>query len=149
MLSIAQVKSQSVSPQSGRTPMDIGLIEKEVLEVVKTWNDCFEKNNASAYFSYIHNDLTLFTPSNPYRVDGKQEDQKEFEWSLGRSRTTVHFFQELQPSVQVYGNTAIVTYYNRGAYGPDGNEQMYYFKETDVLVKEDGKWLIVHIHVSK
>jgi len=123
--------------------------EKEVLEVVKTWNDSFTKNDSTTYFTYIHDDLTLFIPSSPYRIDGKSDDQVEFEWSLSKSRTKVHFFQELQPAVQIYGNTAVVTYYNRGAYGPDGNEQIYYFKETNVLIKENDKWKIVHIHVSK
>ncbi len=123
--------------------------EKEVLEVVKAWNDCFTNNDNEKYFTYIHDDLTLFIPSSPYRIDGKQDDKEEFEWSLSKFKTKVHFFQELQPAVQVYDSTAIVTYYNRGAYGPDGSEQIYYFKETDVLIKENGKWKIVHIHVSK
>jgi ketosteroid isomerase-like protein len=123
--------------------------EREVLEVVKAWNDSFSNNDPATYFTYIHDDLTLFIPSSPYRIDGKQDDKDEFEWSLSKSRTKVHFFQELQPIVQVYDNTAVVTYYNRGAYGPDGNEQIYYFKETNVLVKENDKWKIVHIHVSK
>lgn len=123
--------------------------EKEVLEVVKTWNDSFTENDSTTYFTYIHDDLTLFIPSSPYRIDGKPDDKVEFEWSLSKSRTKVHFFQELQPTVQIYGNTAVVTYYNRGAYGPDGNEQLYYFKETNVLINENDKWKIVHIHVSK
>lgn len=123
--------------------------EKEILEVIKTWNDCFTRNDAETYFTYIHDDLTLFIPSSPYRIDGKQDDKEEFEWSLSKSRTKIHFFQELQPHIQVYDSTAIVTYYTRGAYGQDGNEQMHYLKETNVLHKENGKWKIVHIHVSK
>ena len=123
--------------------------EKEVLGVVKAWNDCFTSNDSTSYFTYIHDDLTLFIPSSPYRIDGKQDDREEFEWSLARGRTKVHMFQELQPNVQVFGSAAIVTYYNRGAYGPDGSEQVYYFKETDVLTKSHGEWKIVHIHVSK
>lgn len=129
--------------------MENGAIEQEVLDVVKKWNDTFEQNDPAAYFSFIHPDLTLFIPSSPYRIDCKQDDKNEFEWSLSTSRTKVHFFQELQPVVQIYGNTAIVTYHNRGAYGPDGTEQIHYLKETNVLVKENGKWSIVHIHVSK
>lgn len=123
--------------------------EKEILAVVKEWNKSFANNDVKIYFSYIHQDLTLFIPSSPYRIDGKNDDKEEFEWSLSKSRTKVHFFQELQPQVQVYGNTAIVTYYNRGAYGPDGNEQIHYLKETNVLTKENDKWKIVHIHTSK
>jgi ketosteroid isomerase-like protein len=123
--------------------------ENEILEIIKRWNDRFTSNDIENYFTHIHNDLTLFIPSSPYRIDGKEDDKEEFEWSLSKSRTKVHFFQEMQPRLQIYHDTAIVTYYTRGAYGPDGNEQIYYLKETNVLVKEDGKWKIVHIHVSK
>ena len=122
---------------------------KEILAIVKAWNDSFTRNDNETYFTYIHDDLTLFIPSSPYRIDGKQDDKDEFDWSLSKSRTKVHFFQELQPNVQIYGNTAIVTYHNRGAYGPDGNEQVYYLKETNVLIKENDRWKIIHIHTSK
>lgn len=123
--------------------------EKEVLATVKAWNDSFTSNDNETYFTYIHDDLTLFIPSSPYRIDGKQDDKDEFDWSLSKSRTKVHFFQEMQPKIQIFGNTAIVTYHNRGAYGPDGSEQIYYLKETNVLIKENEKWKIIHIHTSK
>lgn len=123
--------------------------EKEILAVVKTWNDSFMSNDNETYFTFIHDDLTLFIPSSPYRIDGKQDDKEEFDWSLSKSRTKVHFFQEMQPQVQLYNDTAVVTYHNRGAYGPDGSEQMYYLKETNVLIKENEKWKIIHIHTSK
>ena len=123
--------------------------EQEVLETVKAWNDAFEANDVETYFSYIHDSLTLCIPSSPYRIDGKKHDRQEFEWSLKRERTRVSLFQELQSNVQILGNTAIVTYHNRGAYGPDGQEQIAYLKETNILVKENGKWKIIHIHVSK
>jgi len=122
---------------------------KEILEIVKAWNDSFTRNDIETYFSYIRDDLTLFIPSSPYRIEGKQDDQDEFELSLSKSRIKVHFFQEMQPKIQLYGETAIVTYHNRGAYGPDGNEQVYYFKETNVLIKENDQWKIINIHTSK
>ncbi|MBL0083753.1 MAG: nuclear transport factor 2 family protein [Saprospiraceae bacterium] len=123
--------------------------EEEILTFVKTWNDSFMRNESETYFTYIHDDLTLFIPSCPYRIEGKSDDKEEFDWSLSKSRTKVHLFQEMQPHIQLYGDTAVVTYHNRGAYGPDGNEQFYYFKETNVLIKENEKWKIAHIHTSK
>ena len=123
--------------------------EEEIFTFVKTWNDSFMRNESETYFTYIHDDLTLFIPSCPYRIEGKSDDKEEFDWSLSKSRTKVHLFQEMQSHIQLYGDTAVVTYHNRGAYGPDGNEQFYYLKETNVLIKENEKWKIVHIHTSK
>jgi len=132
------------------TGTEISECEAEVIAVIKEWNNAFTQNDPDTYFEYIHEDLTLFIASSPYRIDGKKDDREEFEWSLGKERTRVSLFQELQPKVQMLGETvALVTYHNRGAYGPDGEEQMLYLKETNVLVKENGRWKIIHIHVSK
>lgn len=128
---------------------DITKKEKsEIMQTVKDWNKAFAKNDVETYFSFIHDDVTLFIASSPYRIDGKTIDKEEFIWSLNKERTKVGFFQELQMKVKVLGETAIVTYHNRGAYGTDGQEKIIYLKETNILVKESGKWKIIHIHVS-
>ena len=129
--------------------IDNGKEDQEIWAVVKAWNQEFANNNPDAYFGYIHDRLTLFIASCPYRVNGKQDDRDEFEWSLKKGKTTVNFFQAIDPLVQVFGNIAVVTYYTRGSYGEGAADPMVYLKETDVLVKEKGKWQIVHIHVSK
>lgn len=120
----------------------------EVLNTIKAWNDAFAANDPSVYFQFVHEDETLFLPSCPFRIEGKSDDREEFEYSLKKGWTRIGYFQEMQPRVQVIGNTAIVTYHNRGTYGVDDNEKNIYLKETDVLVKEDGKWKVIHIHVS-
>jgi len=123
--------------------------ETEVLNVIIAFNKAFANNNVEEYFKFIHADLTLFIASSPYRIDGKNVDKEEFVWSLKKERTKVSFFQELQIKVQILSpNSALVTYHNRGAYGSEGNEQILYLKESNVLVKEEDKWKIIHIHVS-
>ncbi|HMB64059.1 MAG TPA: nuclear transport factor 2 family protein [Eudoraea sp.] len=121
----------------------------EVWHTVQIWNDAFEKNDVDTYFSFIHPDLSLFIPQSPYRVDGKDVDIAEFVWSLQSGASKVKLFQELQPAVQVVGNLAFVTYHNRGVYGNEGQDTMVYLKETDILIKVNNQWKVIHIHVSK
>lgn len=122
--------------------------QQEVLQTVREWNNSFAANDPATYFQFIHDDITLFLPGSPYRIEGKQDDREEFEYSLKKGWTRVGYFQELQPKVLIIGNTAIVTYHNRGTYGMGENEKTIYLKETDIMVKEDGKWKVIHIHVS-
>ncbi len=125
-------------------------MEKEVFDVIKAFNKAFAANDVAIYFSFIHENITLFIPSSPYRIEGKIDDKEEFVWSLERERTKVGFFQELQPKVQILNKfTALVTYHNRGAYGAEENENILYFKESNLLIKENEQWKIIHIHVSK
>jgi ketosteroid isomerase-like protein len=122
--------------------------EQQVLDTVKAFNRAFAQNDRDTYFSFIDDSLTVIIPACPYRIDGVGDDREEFEYSLDKGWTRVGFFQELQPNVQLLGNAAIVTYHSRGTYGTGDNERQRCFKETDVLMRKNGVWKIVHIHVS-
>ena len=130
---------QSKSPEQAAT-------EAQVLQVIEEFNRAFAANDPERYFSYIDEQITVITPSNPYRVEGIRDDREEFEYGIRSGAARVGYFQEMQPKVQLLGETAVVTYFSRGSYGPEG--KTLYFKETDVLVKREGKWKVVHIHVS-
>lgn len=126
---------------------NVDAAEQEVRTTVEGFNRAFAANDPEAYFTFIDKDITVFTPSNPYRVDGIGPDREEFEFSLKRGLSKVGYFQQLQTRVQLLGDVAVVTYYSRGSYGQ--NETVAYYKETDILVKRDRGWKIIHIHVSK
>ena len=119
-----------------------------VWAAVEGFNQAFADNDPARYFEFMAEELTVLTPGNPYRVEGLPADRAEFEYSLRAGYSHVDFFQALQPSLQVYGDAAVVTYFSRGRYGPEGQARLAYYKETDVLVKRAGVWKIVHIHVS-
>ncbi len=123
--------------------------EVEVWRVIEEWNAAFAANDAEGYFRYVDESIVVLTPSNPYRVEGIVDDRAEFEFGLRQGYSRVSYFEEIAPIVRVYGDTAVATYFNRGYYGPEGNSQMIYLKETNVLRRENGRWRLVHIHVSK
>ena len=139
LIALATTASENAMDDSPR-------VEAEVLQVIRAFNDAFEANDPDTYFSFVHDDIVVLTPSNPYRVEGIRDDREEFEWGLRTGRSRIGYFQEAQPLVRVYDDVAVVTYYSRGAYGPDA--RVAYLKETDVLVRGDDGWKIVHIHVS-
>jgi ketosteroid isomerase-like protein len=120
----------------------------QVLKVVQEFNRAYAANDVEAYFSFVANDITVLTPSNPYRVEGLAADREEFEFSLRAGTTRLGYFQEMQPHVQVYGDTAIVTYFSRGSYGVGERAKTHYLKETDVLTRRKEGWKVVHIHLS-
>jgi ketosteroid isomerase-like protein len=128
--------------------MTASAIEADVWHVIEELNTAFARNDPAKYFSYIDPDINVITPSNPYRVEGIQDDREEFEYGLKRGTGRVGYFQEMQPKIQLFGDIAVVTYYSRGSYGAEEQEKVSYYKETDVLHKKDGKWKVVHVHVS-
>ena len=120
----------------------------EVWAVIEAFNRAFAANDPARYFEFVADEITVLTPGNPYRVEGVADDREEFELGLRAEYSRVEYFQEMQPHVQVYGDTAVVSYFSRGRYGPAGAAKTAYYKETDVLVRGPAGWRIVHIHVS-
>jgi ketosteroid isomerase-like protein len=123
-------------------------LENEAWQVVRAFNRAFAQNDVERYFTFLADEITVLTPSNPYRVEGLAADREEFEFSLRAGTSRIGYFQEMQPHVQVHGDVAVVTYFSRGSYGAGDRAKVLYLKETDVLARRDGKWVIVHIHVS-
>ncbi len=121
--------------------------EQHVWQVVEAFNRAFASNDPERYFTFIDDEITVLTPSNPYRIEGIADDREEFEWGLRAGSGNVGYFQELQPQVRVFGDVAVVTYYSRGNYGAAPGKTLY-LKETDVLIHREHGWKVVHIHVS-
>ena len=135
-------------PPDGTGTTTTPSVELQVWQVVEDCNRAFAAGDVERYFSFIDEEITVLTPSNPYRVEGLADDREEFEWGLRAGTGKVAYFQEFQPLVRVSGEMALVTYCSRGSYGSEGAGKVLYLKETDVLILRHSGWKIIHIHVS-
>jgi ketosteroid isomerase-like protein len=136
--------SAPITPPTAARSADV---EREVLAVVREWNAAFARNDVEHYFSFVHPEITVLTPGNPYRVEGLEQDREEFLHGVETGRSRVTFFQMLLPRVQVHGQSAVVTYFWRGSLGADS--ALLTFKETDVFVREPDGWKLLHVHLSR
>jgi ketosteroid isomerase-like protein len=119
------------------------------LDVIREWNRAFARNEVERYFSFIDPEISVITPTNPYRVEGLEQDREEFEFSLARGSTWVNLFQMMHPREVLLGDTALVTYFWRGSLGKGDAAVTGYFKETNLLVRRAEGWRIIHIHLSR
>jgi ketosteroid isomerase-like protein len=122
--------------------------EAEVWQFVQEFNAAFAANNSDAYFKYVDEQITVITPPNPYRVEGIHDDREEFAYSLRTNLSRVGLWQAMQPKIQIYGETAIVSFFVRGSFGPAEHRKTIYWRISDVLAKRGGRWRVVHIHAS-
>ncbi len=139
--------SPSMSPMTHTNPSRS--TEQEVLDVVRSWNDAFARNDVERYFSFVDPEITVLTPANPYRVEGLEQDREEFEFGLASEKSRVNLFQMMQPKVQVFGDAAVVTYFWRGSLGTGESAPMGHFKETDVFARRENGWKLAHVHLSR
>ncbi len=133
-------KHKSATGQSGA--------EKELLDLEAKITAAYLNKNLDAFSYNAVEDLSGFHASNPYRFDDKRKVQDALKTFYKYSTATGLY--KVQPRVQVYGDTAIVTYhYVETGEAEGGKLYAYEGKQTDVFVKKEGKWLLVHFHSSR
>jgi ketosteroid isomerase-like protein len=128
----------------GQTPPD----STEVVQAINTFIDAFSNLKWEKFSDCWAEDATAFFPPSarfPYRAGNKQEILQIFKtvFEKARIRKTSPPYIIIQPldrRVQMAGTTAIVTF---TLDDPD-----LLGRRTLVLKKEDGKWLIIHLHAS-
>ena len=123
--------------------------DKEDVDAVinKAW-DAFNSKDNQTYFTYLADNLEVFTGvSTPLLHIGKPH-WIEFVNSFG-SLPLVSYNQQ-QNSIRIYnGNTAVVNgYFVFTVVGSDGNVTNQSGRNSITLVKQNGKWLIVNLHFS-
>ena len=106
--------------------------------------------DVQAYEATTSEDLSLFEWwVTPHRQDGLDFHRYmiEHRWAgAGDYR-----YDLLEPHLQLYGDTAIVSYtfmLSRAAQNEEGGVTHRTHNESRVLIKRDGQWKVVHVHKS-
>ena len=125
-----------------------GPVADEVIAVVKAeWAAGRQKDIAQANKN-IAEDCTQFTADAATRLEGKALLTRITEAGNKDSGATVTD-EMLNPKVQLYGDTAIVSYnYFGQAQDKDGKVTANRAKSTRVYVKQGGKWMLVHANFA-
>jgi uncharacterized protein (TIGR02246 family) len=110
--------------------------------------ESFNKQDYKTYFSAFADDNTAFTTvGSPLRFDAKA--WKEF--IEGTSQLQYVNYYQQDNIIRIYnGDTAVITGYYKFKTMPKGGElNTQNGRASMVLVKQDGKWMTVHMHFSK
>jgi hypothetical protein len=125
--------------------------EQELLEIVNRMLNAIHSGDKDTYKSLCSAELSCFeTDVAPYRIDG-------VDFHLGlmeemRARKTYESlvrFDMLTPRVQVYDETAIVTYTRLMTFRTETTPIFKSFNETRVFVLYESGWKMVHFHRSE
>lgn len=122
--------------------------EKELLEIENKITSAYLSKNMEAFFQDADEGLSAFHASNPYRIDNRQIVHDALKTFYKYSTATGLY--KVQPRVQIYGDAAVVTYHFIETGEAEGGKlYAYEGKQTDVFVKKQGKWTLVHFHSSR
>jgi len=122
-------------------------VAAEVIALARAqWAAEIAGKSASDQLVSLADDYTEFNPDYPTLVVGKAMAMG----MLSAPQGSVSVYSDLQnPRVQVYGDTAILTYNFAGIIrASDGKVTPNTAKSTRVYVRDGGKWLLVHANFA-
>ncbi len=115
--------------------------EEEVWQTLRALNDAWTKGDPADLRHYFHEHMVAFAGNARERIEGREACVKG--WSAFANATEIHAWREISPKIQIYGNTAVVTYYFDMSFSMDGQEIEMDGRDMFVFVKDNGKWLAV------
>jgi len=123
--------------------------EKEILQFLNRHLESVFARDADTYKATTSDELSLYEWwVTPHRQEGL--DFHFFMIDHGWAGTSGDFrYDLLEPRVQIYGDTAVVSYtFMLTRTGDDGKLIHRTHNESRVLVKSDNQWKVVHVHKS-
>lgn len=122
-------------------------VAAQVIAREKASAEAWQRKDKSFFTDFFLEDATYFGPMSPYLEINPKENflpklDKMFEIFK------MEEFQMYNPRVQVYGDTAILTYNSSVMANFGGQPMNYTGKMTAVYVRQNGVWKVAHGHES-
>ncbi|HJW81911.1 MAG TPA: nuclear transport factor 2 family protein [Acidiferrobacterales bacterium] len=114
---------------------------QEVWKTLRTLNDAWTKGRPDDLKTIFHEDMVAITATDRERLEGREACFTS--WNNFAKAAKVHHWKELKPRIQIYGNTAVVTYYFDMSFEMGGQMVKLGGRDMFVFVKEGGKWWAV------
>ncbi|MEG3155716.1 nuclear transport factor 2 family protein [Sphingomonas sp. RB1R13] len=133
----------SAAANAGENPR----VAAEIIALVRSQWDAEMKGTAlPEQLSTLADDYTEFSHELPVLLSGKALMER---FSGAPSDGKTLYSEMLNPKVQVYGDTAVLTYHYLGYFRErDGSMSKSLEKATRVYVRQRGGWMLVHAHFS-
>lgn len=136
----ASTKASTESAAEQQQSIASAIIAREKASV-----DAWQRKDKAFFADFLADDATYFSPMSPYLdVDPKTNFLPKFEQYAEIFK--YNDFQMYNPRVQVYGDTAVLTYYSSVSGTMAGQPLNYTGKMTTVYIKQGNTWRVVHGH---
>ena len=128
-------------------PADDAEVARAVIARERASFDAWQRKDKNFFAGFLADDATYFSAMNPYlETDPKENFLPKFE-QIAETFKMLDM-QMYNPRVQVYGDTAVLTYNVNSTIDLGGRPMQYTGKVTQVYVKQGSVWRVVHGHES-
>lgn len=122
-------------------------IERAILNVEKQQAAAFNRGDLQTVLQAFAPTVVCFSSTQHARVTGRAAMRRTFEYYLKQADKVTYKITD--PVVQVYGDTAIVSFYWTVTLKSGSKRQTIEGRGSHVLRQQNGSWQIVHEHFSR
>ena len=120
-------------------------IANQIIAREKASVTAWQRKDKAFFADFLADDATLFDSQSPYlETEPKENFLPKFEQYAEMFK--INDFQMFNPRVQIYGDTAVLTYNSSQSVSFGGQPLNYTAKVTSVYVKQGNTWRVVHSH---
>ncbi len=120
--------------------------KNEIWKTLKDLNNTWVNGNPGELKNYFHTDMVAITPTDKKRREGREACMAD--WTEFSKTAKILSWNEIDPKIQIYGNTAVVTYYFEISFERGGENIDFGGRDMYVFVREDNRWWAVADHFS-
>ena len=117
--------------------------QKEVWEISKKMEDFWANRDLDGYMSCLHKNFIGWFQKDPLPIDKNSLRNWERHWL---STAKIHHWESKPVSINITDDTAIINFYQTIIREDENGKKLIYSKWTEILKKENGKWLILGMH---
>lgn len=115
--------------------------KQEVWQTLRALNDTWTKGMPEDLNNYFHKTMVAITATDRERLEGRDACIKS--WDNFTKAAKIHHWKEIEPKIQIYGNTAVVTDYFDMSFDMGGQTVNLSGRDMFVFVKEgDKSWAV-------
>jgi ketosteroid isomerase-like protein len=122
-------------------------VERAILDIEKKQAAAFNQGDLKSVLDFFDQHIVCFSSTQQERVTGRAALRRTFEYYLKEADKVQ--YRITQPVVQVYGDTAIASFYWTVTLTSGSKRQTIEGRGSHVLVNQKGAWKIVHEHFSR
>lgn len=116
-------------------------VKQEIWATVRAMNDAWTKGDPDDLATFFHRDMVAITATDRHRLDGGAACIAG--WKGFSQSAHIHRWEEVDPVIHVYGDSAVVAYYFDMSFDMGGQTVNMGGRDMFFFVKEGGRWWAV------
>ena len=115
--------------------------KQQVWATIRALNDTWTKGNAAELVNFFHPEMVSINPADRKRREGQGACAAA--WQLFARQATIQSWQEEEPLIQIFGDSAVVSYYYQLQCTLRGRTLLLTGRELYCLARQEGRWWVV------